>query len=55
MIHILWLMFRKKLFMTEQVEVGIAAFAPAMIKMFTGGHIGKLLVDMKAAPAVPSS
>ena len=55
MLHIMWLMFRKKLFMTEQVEVGIAAFAPAMIKMFTGGHIGKLLVDMKAAPAVPSS
>ena len=48
MIHILWLMFREKLFMTEQVERGIGAFAPAMIKMFTGGHIGKLLVDVKA-------
>ena len=46
--HILWLMLRKKLFMTEQVEVGIDAFAPAMVKMFTGGHIGKLLVDVKA-------
>lgn len=51
MVHILWLMFRNKLFMTEQVEVGIAAFAPAMVKMFTGGHIGKLLVDVKAQQA----
>ena len=46
MLHILWLMFRKKLFMTEQIESGIRSFAPAMVKMFTGGHIGKLLVDV---------
>ena len=49
MLHILWLMLRGKIFMTEQLEAGIEAFAPAMIKMFTGGHIGKLLVDV--APA----
>jgi NADPH-dependent curcumin reductase CurA len=44
MLHILWLIFRGKIFMTEQVESGIGAFAPAMVKMLTGGHIGKLLV-----------
>jgi hypothetical protein len=39
--------------MTEQLERGIEAFAPAMIKMFTGGHIGKLLVEI--GPPRPSS
>lgn len=48
MVHLLWLMFRKRIFMTEQIEHGVAAFAPAMIKMFTGGHKGKLLVDVAA-------
>ena len=48
MLHILWLVWRGKLFLTEQVEKGIDAFGPALIKMFTGGHIGKLLVDVKA-------
>jgi len=48
MLHILWLMFRRKLFMTEQIESGVRSFAPAMVKMFTGGHIGKLLVDVSA-------
>jgi NADPH-dependent curcumin reductase len=53
MMHILWLMFRGKIFMTEQLERGVEAFAPAMIKMFTGGHIGKLLVEI--GPPRPSS
>lgn len=53
MVHILWLMFRGKIFMTEQLERGVEAFAPAMIKMFTGGHIGKLLVEI--GPPRPSS
>lgn len=48
MLHILWLMWRGKLFMTEQVEPGVRSFAPALVKMFTGGHIGKLLVDVTA-------
>jgi len=30
----------------EQVEKGIEQFAPAMEKMFTGGHMGKLLVEV---------
>jgi NADPH-dependent curcumin reductase CurA len=46
MVHILWLMFRKKIFLTEQIEPGIESFGGAMVKMFTGGHIGKLLVDV---------
>lgn len=46
MLHMLWLIFRRKIFMTEQREQGIAAFGPAMVKMFTGGHVGKLLVDV---------
>lgn len=49
--HMLYLRYRKKVFMTEQIEKGINAFAPAMIKMFTGGHIGKLLVDVEAETA----
>jgi hypothetical protein len=49
-IHLLWLRWRKKIFMTEQIESGVAAFVPAMIKMFTGGHMGKLLVDVAIAP-----
>jgi NADPH-dependent curcumin reductase CurA len=40
-------MFRKKVFMPEQIERGIESFPAAMVNMFTGGHIGKLLVDVK--------
>ena len=54
MLHILWLMARGKIFLTEQVEKGVAAFGPALVKMFTGGHIGKLLVDIQAG-ATPAS
>mmetsp|Transcript_11393 Transcript_11393/g.16185 ORF Transcript_11393/g.16185 Transcript_11393/m.16185 type:complete len:379 (-) Transcript_11393:218-1354(-) len=53
LIHILWLLFRHKIFLTEQIEHGISSFAPAMVKMFTGGHIGKLLVQI--ADATPMS
>jgi len=45
---LLWQNYRGRVLMHEQVEKGIGAFAPAMEKMFTGGHIGKLLVDVKA-------
>ena len=27
---------------------GVAAFGPAIVKMFTGGHVGKLLVNVSA-------
>jgi len=30
----------------EHIEKGIDQFAPAMEKMFTGGHVGKLLVEV---------
>lgn len=47
-VHMLWLMLRKKIFLTEQIEPGIESFGGAMVKMFTGGHIGKLLVEVNA-------
>ena len=49
MAHLYWLIMRNKVFITEQIEPGVASFAPAMIKMFTGGHRGKLLVDPTAS------
>lgn len=52
MIHMLWLIWRKKIFMTEQIELGVPAFVPAMIKMFTGGHKGKLMVDVAGTHTV---
>ncbi|KAL3912387.1 MAG: hypothetical protein SGPRY_008353 [Prymnesium sp.] len=45
-VHLLWLKFRKKIFLTEHVELSMTSFAKAMVKMFTGGHIGKLLIDV---------
>lgn len=54
MLHLLWLRWRGLIFQTQQVEDGVSAFAPAMVKMFTGGHFGKLLVKVApAAQAVP--
>jgi hypothetical protein len=35
MLHILWLMFRRKLFMTEQIESGVRSFLPDGEAMFT--------------------
>ena len=40
--------------MHEHVEEGISRFAIAMETMFTGGHVGKLLVRVHAEPAVGS-
>jgi len=45
-LHLLWLRWRRKVALAEQVERGIGGFGPAMVKMFTGGHIGKLLVEV---------
>lgn len=44
--HLWWLLLRGKLVMHEQLEEGIGAFAPALVKMFNGGHVGKLLVNV---------
>ena len=49
--HLWWLLMRGKLKQHEQVEVGIASFGGALVKMFTGGHVGKLLVNVSATPA----
>jgi|AntAceMinimDraft_5_1070358.scaffolds.fasta_scaffold21142_1 hypothetical protein len=43
----LWHHARGTVVLREQVEVGIASFPKAMEQMFTGGHIGRLLVDVR--------
>jgi len=47
----LYLIWRGRVVMDEQVENGIASFAKAMELMFAGGHTGKLLVNVSAAAA----
>lgn len=42
-----WLYMRGKVAMKEQIENGIQSFPIAMQKMFGGGHIGKLLVNVQ--------
>ena len=46
MIILTWGFFRGWLKMPEHVERGIETFPKAMVKMFEGGHIGKLMVDV---------
>lgn len=41
-----WMHMRGKVFMEEQVEDGIESFPLALNKLFTGGHIGKMLVNV---------
>jgi len=45
-LSLLWASFRKRVVMHEHIEKGIDKFAGAMEKMFTGGHMGKLFVDL---------
>jgi NADPH-dependent curcumin reductase CurA len=42
-----WLYMRGKVHMTEHIENGIESFPLALQKLFTGGHIGKMLVNVK--------
>lgn len=42
-----WLYMRGKVQMTEHIENGIESFPLALHKLFTGGHIGKMLVNVK--------
>lgn len=42
---------RGKVRMTEHIEVGIQSFPHALAKMFSGGHIGKMLVKISAGGA----
>ena len=46
----LWLIWRKKIVMHEHVEEGLGRFALAMESMFSGGHVGKLLVKVATDP-----
>lgn len=46
LINMLWLLWRKKVIMDEHYEQGIERFAAAMELMQSGGHIGKLLVNV---------
>jgi len=46
MLSLLWSWYRGYVVMHEQVEKGIKSFPSALEKMFTGGHVGKLLVDV---------
>ncbi len=46
-----WLSLRGKIFMREHVEHGIGSFPLALSKLFTGGHIGKMLVNVKKTKA----
>lgn len=46
-----WGYLRGQLALQEQVDVGIEAFPGALEKLFTGGHVGKMLVDVSATPS----
>ena len=46
LVQMLWLIWRKKIVMHEHVEEGLGRFALAMESMFSGGHVGKLLVKV---------
>ena len=48
MLGMWWYSAWGKVKMTEQVEQGIDSFAGALQKMFTGGHIGKLIVKVNS-------
>ena len=50
--YLWWLTIRKKLVMHEQVEQGLEAFGDAMTKIWSGGHVGKLFVNVSATGLV---
>jgi NADPH-dependent curcumin reductase CurA len=45
-LNMLWLYLRGYVKMTEHREVGIASFPKALQNLFTGGHIGKTLIEI---------
>ena len=47
--QMLMMIWRKKLVMDEHVENGIERFAAAMEMLQSGGHTGKLLVNVSAS------
>jgi len=44
---LIWYSYRGKIHMPEQVAPGILSFPSALRNLFTGGHVGKMLVDLK--------
>ena len=42
-----WMYMRGQVIMTEHIDTGIESFPHALLKLFTGGHTGKMLVDVK--------
>ena len=48
MVSMLWWYFRGIVSLQEHVEPSIASFPLALQKLFTGGHIGKMLVNVEA-------
>eukprot|EP00527_Entomoneis_sp_CCMP2396_P006068 CAMPEP_0198141708 /NCGR_PEP_ID=MMETSP1443-20131203/4656_1 /TAXON_ID=186043 /ORGANISM="Entomoneis sp., Strain CCMP2396" /LENGTH=375 /DNA_ID=CAMNT_0043804527 /DNA_START=35 /DNA_END=1162 /DNA_ORIENTATION=+ len=46
-----WLYMRGKVNMKEHIEQGIESFPMAMSKMFVGGHVGKLMVNLQQPPS----
>lgn len=50
LIGMFYLYMRGYVKMTEHVDTGIESFPHALLKLFTGGNTGKMLVDVKANP-----
>ena len=46
--NLCWMHWRGKVVVHEQVEAGLDSFPAALEKMFSGGHCGKMLVDLSA-------
>ena len=44
--NLCWMHWRGKVVVHEQVEAGLDSFPKALEKMFSGGHCGKMLVDL---------
>jgi hypothetical protein len=51
MVGMFWMFLRGKVDMKEHIENGIESFPLALNKLFTGGHIGKMLVNVKKVKA----
>ena len=45
-INLAWMYYRGTVVIHEQVEAGLDSFPAALMKLFSGGATGKLLVDV---------
>ena len=48
MFGMFYMSIRGQVIMPETTDAGIESFPHALLKLFTGGNIGKMLVDVKA-------